>query len=88
MGCFNHVEIVTHIQIRYRIKSKQFECLIGFVQGRFNRDVEIIVNGSEDPEPISELREELESIFPQIEKTIMKINVVEAVPIPEIKTDE
>jgi uncharacterized hydrophobic protein (TIGR00271 family) len=54
----------------------------------FNRDVEIIVNGSEDPEPISELREELESIFPQIEKTIMKINVVEAVPTPEIKTDE
>jgi uncharacterized hydrophobic protein (TIGR00271 family) len=54
----------------------------------FNQGVEIIVNGSDEPEPITELREELESAFPQMEKAIMKIDVTEAVPIPEETSDE
>ncbi|UCC51629.1 MAG: DUF389 domain-containing protein [Anaerolineaceae bacterium] len=54
----------------------------------FNRDVEIIVNGSDEPEPISELREELESAFPQMEEVIMKIDVAEAILVPKITMEE
>jgi uncharacterized hydrophobic protein (TIGR00271 family) len=54
----------------------------------FNRDVEIIVNGSDEPGPMVELREELESAFPQMEEAIMKIRAVKAIPIPKTTTEE
>jgi len=51
----------------------------------FDQNVEIIVNGSAEPEPLAELRGSLESAFPQMEEAIMRIDVARTLPIPEAK---
>ena len=53
-----------------------------------NQDVEIIVNGSDEPEPMEELREALDNAFPEMEEAIMKIDLGEAVLIPEKTSEE
>jgi hypothetical protein len=54
----------------------------------FNNNVEIILHGSANPEPISELREDLEEAFPQMEDATLRINVARSVPIPETTAEE
>jgi uncharacterized hydrophobic protein (TIGR00271 family) len=54
----------------------------------FNNNVEIILHGSARPEPISELREDLEEAFPQMEDATLRINVARSVPVPETTAEE
>ncbi len=54
----------------------------------FNENVEIIVHGSTDPEPLSELRAGLEEAFPQVEEANLRINVARILPILEAAEEE
>jgi uncharacterized hydrophobic protein (TIGR00271 family) len=54
----------------------------------FSNNVEIILHGSSDPEPISELRASLEETYPQVGEASLRINVAKVVPIPETTGEE
>jgi uncharacterized hydrophobic protein (TIGR00271 family) len=54
----------------------------------FNRDVEVILHGSSDPTPLSELREVLESAFPEIDEAILRINNAKVLPVLQAAAKE
>lgn len=53
-----------------------------------DNNVEIILHGSSGPEPLDELRKNLEEVFPQIEEAKLRINVAQSVPIPSMVAAE
>lgn len=54
----------------------------------FSNNVEIILHGSSDPEPLSELRAGLEEAYPQMDQAALRINVAKVVPVPETSVEE
>jgi hypothetical protein len=54
----------------------------------FNKNVEIVLHGSVEPQAMSELAEELESAFPEMGEAKLQINVAGVLPVPRAVSEE